>query len=199
MVFLVLSNTAQQICCIHQKKRGNVKRWDLRKGGKEIEEAGAHGVNFSGIKDKGHCLSSCPCSFLIAVFCSQPVLTGSRWCAGFSGNFLVFLCTYSTSYSKSLATWGETLLKYRRMGHDPILRIRTCIRWTIKMRRWEISAGSTINGIFRVQKSMLMAFSVSPGSFPGLLAARAGLFHSISFVFPFSLLHSPSSLGPRDL
>lgn len=85
--YLVLSSTAQQICCfqeeICQKKRGNVKRWHLRKGGKKAEEAGAHRVNFTGIKDKAHCLSSCPCSFLIAVFCSQPVSTGSRWCAGF--------------------------------------------------------------------------------------------------------------------
>lgn len=204
--YLVLSNTAKQICCfqeeIHQKKWGNVKKWDLRKGGRKIEEAGAHGVNFPGIKEKAHCLSSCPCSFLIAVFCSQPVPTGSRWCADFSGKFLVFLCMYSSLYSKSLATWGETLLKYKRMGHDPILRIRTCIRirWTIKIRRWEISAGrDTINGIFRVQKSMLMVSSVSSGFFPGLLTARAGLFHSISFVLSFSLLHSPSSLGPRDL
>lgn len=65
--YLVLRNTAQQICWfweeIHQKKRVNVKRWDLRKGRKKIEEAEAHGVNFPGIKDKAHCLSSCPCSF----------------------------------------------------------------------------------------------------------------------------------------
>lgn len=48
--YLVLSSTAQQICCfqeeICQKKRGNVKRWHLRKGGKKTEEAGAHRVNF---------------------------------------------------------------------------------------------------------------------------------------------------------
>lgn len=79
-------------------------QWDLRKGGKKVEEAGVHGVIFPSIKDKAHYLSSCPCSVLIAVFCSQPVSTGSRWCAGFYDKFLVFLCMYSTLYSKSLAT-----------------------------------------------------------------------------------------------
>lgn len=53
------------------------------------------------------------------------------------------------------------------------------------------------SSIFRAQKSMLMVFSVLSGPPPGPLAAGAGLFCNIFFFF--FLLHSPSSLGPRDV